>query len=431
MVAGDGDGRGKYEVVVKTIHRFALKKIVDDADHDEFLRMTGTLYQMPCVSEAGLIQSDIDYIVDKSEELGEKEKPFFRYRFNEILEKEDEVRLRHVKGDGLRVLSADIPLELETMSSIFPFQIKIARAKIHVDSHHTDEKLYRPDLLLHETDPAQQVCIFHKSSKASLGYFGKKWTKHFLEHYSKGNNVSDDTDTIIESIDRSSKYTLLSPYPEVYYELKNENKEVCQTFHVAFYVVSADFSKIFSLFLPMILVTIVAALNVWNDMQKEEGEDAANHLQISSALTLAIALVLHDACNHERLICLENLNTFFFFLGLVLASVPKSLFSVIWEQVGVILMFSTLLLPLVHLWIFFAIRYQIRTQACQSKDLFLVDDRMKSVNRKLDEYSTFQNLKDNNGNDLYTLEDGLRLCWNTENHHEAKVTDQAHKQVPV
>lgn len=422
-------GQEKEEVVVKTIHRFALKKIVDDADLDGGLRMTGTLYQMPCLSEAGLTEDEIKNM--RSQEPGEKEKQFiFDYRFNEVLQKEDEVRMRHVKGTGVSVLSANIPLELETMSSIFPFQIKIASATIHLNTHQTDDKVYRPDLLLHKTDPTQQVGIFYKSSKASLGRFGKKWTKYFLENYRKCNNGSDNTSTIIESIDRSSKYTLLSPYPEVHYELKNENKKVCQTFRLEFYVVSANFSKIFSLFLPMILVTFVAFLNVWNDMQQDAGTAADSHLQISSALTLAIAFVLTDACNHERLLCLENYNTFLFFLGLVLASVPKSLFSVTWEQVGVTMMFLSLVLPIVHFWIYFVIWYQIRAQAWRCRRQFLVDNKMKATNTKLDEYSTFQKLKEKNGNEKYTVEEGVRLCWNIENHHKAKVIDQAPEQKP-
>ncbi len=372
---------------IKTLHTFMMKKVVDDPDGG--LRVTGTFIQ----SVYGLTEDQIiSCCGGKEDDENKKEhEAFFDYRFDlsKGPQTEEFVHVRRSKPTedkdnekgkvklGVKTtLDVCIPLEIEPFLTAFPFEVSIATAQIELvsktckDTKEDTTAMLRPDLYVHKTDPRQTISI--KNNDTILKKFGRE--------IEKKNNL----DQIIDIVDKTAEYNLLSPYPEVYYE-KHPTKDFCQKFSLSFYVVKSGFHKVFSILLPMFLVSVVALMNVLNDMAriKEDdssaGEDATNHLQVSSALTLAIVFVLNDACNKDRLFNSDNVNTIAFFLGLVLASIPSSIGTIVPETLGVIFMFLALIRPLKNCYDYAAVQYKIRSQGKLSTEnvQFLKDNKYK------------------------------------------------------
>lgn len=357
-----------------------MKKIVDDPNGG--LRVTGTFIQA--------VYDLSDYQIKEAMNSG-TEKSFFDYRIDSSNVKDQDVHVRRTKkvesGEkkGVRTtLDVSIPLEIESFLSAFPFQVSIATATIDLKSRTwKNDVMLRPNLLVHKKDPRQTISI--RNNDTILSKFGQV----------KKN--SNDLDQIIDIVDKAASYNVLSPYPEVYYEYEKDN-ENCQRFCLSFYVVKSGFDKVFSILLPMVLVSIVALLNVLNDDMNKE--DATNHLQVSSALTLAIVFVLNDACNQDRLFNWDNINTVLYFLGLVLASVPKAIAnSLVPEVLGVILMFLALLTPAWHCSQYFAAQRGIRAQAkISTANNQYLKDKSYAPNEELENFVEVKAVLDANNN---------------------------------
>ena len=323
---------------------------------------------------------------------------------------------------------------MELVASAFPFEINRLDAQIELRSIVLNGERVRGDLLLHDSDPRHTICM-----GLGLGLDG------LLENYGfKVAESRSEIQTVLDSIDKTKAYSLISPYPEVCYT-NNDTKmfNYCPRFTLTFFAVNAGFQKLVAIVLPMVLVTFLAILNVMNDIwascddDSEEycaqGEEVSSHLEVTSALTLTIIFVLPQVVDSDsyrvkfKLMTREAISVMIFFLSLVLASVPRRLslnHSARTEIVGVILMaLSTFLVPLHNFYIYFGFRNNIYSKAKRSTRMnqFLLNDthrRWKGLHGlkgffTLDEF--FQQKGMIPRKNLYTVFDGYKedcsLWW--------------------
>ena len=303
-------------------------------------------------------------------------------------------------------------MEIECYLFAFPFEICIATAVIELNSNvdPKDGTKALPDLFVHRDDSRQNVCIQEKDSLADR--FGKepktllaKVGANFKKESSGGEHSLQQ---IIGMFDKANNYNVISPFPAVSY--KKTEKGNCQEFSVSFYVVETGFDKVFSVLMPMILVSIVAFMNVLNDVRSNE--TAASHLQVSSVLTLAIVFVLKDACNRNKFMNVDNINTVFYFVGLVLASVPGTIAATdIPQIVGAAMMFLALVVPICHCFDYYLASKDITSMAKQAtkNHQFLKGDNYKPDNDK-DNYVRVIEYKDTNEDKEYNASE-KSLSW--------------------
>lgn len=408
----------KNETKLRTLHPFMMKRIVDDVDVDGGVRLIGTFVQIV-----------YDITQEQQDEIIAKQDVFFGYRFNEVAAKEGDFNVRRTervatevedeKGEKTKVLGTrttievNLPLEIDSLQACFPFQVDLATVAIELSSTFFDENkaTLRADILVHKEDSRQNVSIQNKPKDGTI-----------LEQFGQLEEHTDKIEEILDKMDKTKVYNLLSPYPEVYYEYDNK-KEYCPRFTVQFYLVKPGFYKLVKTLLPMILVWFVSVLNVWNDFLQTGGDETSNHLQVTSALTLTIVFVLpevvNDDTNRDRLFTRENVNIMVFFFALILASVPKSLAgTAVIELVGVILMAMCLMLPMYHCLHFYKIQEKIRARArrATANNRFLKDDTYKNEKNlgMFGKVGDFLNDKDECNTKLYRKsEDKLRLWWKT------------------
>eukprot|EP00536_Pseudo-nitzschia_multiseries_P006304 jgi/Psemu1/65532/estExt_Genemark1.C_1320026 len=345
---------------LRTRHTFMLKKIVDDDDVDGGLRLIGTFVQIVYDLDANQVNNQI-----------QKKKAFFDYRFNEISTTDKDINVRRTESMSINengnttsasrtTLEVSILLQIRSLFPLFPFQINLATAEIELSSVFSNSTTVRSNLLLHKHDPRNIICIQNLKSN----------DERILKIFEESAQNDDLTDKILDSMDKTKVYNVLSPYPEVSFEY-DRNKQYCSRFILHFYVENPGFHKLVSILLPMILVTFVATMNVWNDMKREDGDIAANHLQVTSTLTLTIVFVLPQIVNRvnhrDKLLTKDNVNIMVFFVALILASIPKNLAKTgIPELVGVILMGLSLLLPAYHYMLYSGKRRKIKAKAQRS-----------------------------------------------------------------
>ena len=411
----------KKEKKLRTLHPFMLKRIVDDADVDGGVRLIGTFVQIVY----DLDKEKQDEIIDKQDAA------FFGYRFNEISAKEGDVHVRRterVKSEGedaegnkttvlgtRTTIEVNLPLEIDSLKACFPFQIDLATVSIELSSMFCDKTktTLRADILVHKEDSRQNISIQNKPKDETI-----------LEQFGQLEKHTDKIEEILDKMDKTKVYNLLSPYPEVFYEYDDSAKDYCPRFTLQFYLVKPGFYKLVSTLLPIILVWFVSVLNVWNDFAEEDGEETSNHLQVTSALTLTIVFVLpevvNDDTNRDRLFTRENVNIIFFFFALVLASVPKRLAGTAYiELVGVVLMGMSLLLPVYHCMLFYIVQGKIHAKARRATEnnRFLKDKTYKNEKNLGNFGKVGDLLKDIVKCDkkLYRKsKNKLRLWWNTE-----------------
>jgi hypothetical protein len=280
-----------------------------------------------------------------------------------------------------------IPLKVELVASAFPFEVSRLDATIELRSTLLNGERVRGDLLLHESDPRYTVCM-----GLGLGLDGllENYRFQIVESRSK-------LQAVLDSIDKTKEYALISPYPEVCYT-NNDTRRInyCTRFTLTFFAANAGFQRLVGIVLPMVLVTFLAILNVMNDIMIScdeesgddcvEGEEVTNHLQVTSALTLTIIFVLPQVVDSNsyrvkfKLMTREAISVMVFFFSLVLASVPRRMSigrSASTEVLGVILMaLSTFFVPLHNFYIYFGFRKNIYIKAKRSTRInqFLLND---------------------------------------------------------
>ncbi len=386
---------------LRTAHPFMIKKIIDDKDEEGGARLIGTFVQMVY----DLTEEQVKKTVDE-------QKAFFQYRVNEVTAPEEQVHVRRteslMEGDkpiGARsTIEVDIPLEIDSLVSCFPFQIYLATATIELSSTYSDDgkTTLRPDILVHKEEPRQNISIQNKKQDDTI--------KSQFQETPEFNEMED----ALDKMDKSKKYNLLTPWPEVFYEY-DPKKKYCPRFVVQFYLVDPGFYKLVSTLLPMILVWFVSILNVWNDFsQRPDGEETANHLQVTSALTLTIVFVLPEIVNsdtnRDKLFSRENLNIITFFVALILASVPYSLTkSIVPELVGVVVMGIALLLPVYHAGLFSGYQQKMRAKKFNK---FLKDKSYKPE-KNIENYRTLGDmLEKGDFKKQFFKANGNRLWWN-------------------
>jgi len=428
-----------------------IKKVIDDDDKEDGLILIGTFIQQVF----GLTQEQVD------------DEVCFEYRFNENSATEDELQKRRtepvvikevVNGEekvtlGTRTtFQAKIPLEIERLITEFPFNISTATATIELSSNNFgDGTTLRPDLLLHEGDCRNNVSIQNLKPSINdvmlLDATGKKGRMEACEI----------TEQVSDKIDKTKKFDFLSPYPKVFYEYENK-KDYCPRFVLSFYIVESGLQKLVSIILPILLVTFVTALNVLNDYDQyqkhfdyirsnpdgneipEKGEEPANHLQITSALTLTVVFILPeilDQKNRNNFFSEENSYVIIIFIALILASIPSYMAGIYPEMIGMGLMITSCFIPLLNLFRYSKILGKISREAHQLSKCrrFLSDAEYKPWKPKdgLNEFSTAGDfLKQNDFKifkDMYQKRDDesfskkyQRLWWNIPKSKKQKDT---------
>ena len=390
-----GKKREKPTKKYRTLHTFLLKKLVDDPDVEGGLLLIGTF-----------VQRVLDLDEETAKEYAEDEKNFFSYRFNENSASEDSVIVRRVEpevvfdvdenGDpkvdengkevilchGVRAtMQARVPLEVDVFTAAFPFTVSLATAAIELSSIFLVEKNHtaRPDFLLFEDDPRNTVAIQNKEDQYDEAEILLERLCDVSPTFGLREAIEENIEEkVLGKLDKTKSYEFLSPYPEVSF-LYDHKKEYCPRFIISFYCVKPGFQKLVAILLPMFLVFFLAILNVLNDIHYAEGEDISSHLQVSSALTLAIVFVLpqllDEKANRDKLWTKENLSIIVFFVGLVFASVPAAMSPTIFglEQIiGVVLMgLATFLLPITNCAVYFRMKNIIGKRATTKRPLLM------------------------------------------------------------
>jgi len=417
------------DVTLPTQNIFMMKKIIENPDIDGGLLLVGTF-----------VQKVFGLTKEQSEEGF-----FFQYRFNE--KTADDTTLQKRRSEPINTLDADgdisygsrttfqaiIPFDLDIPFKAFPFHIVTATVEIELSSTAEGKQTIRPDLLLHKEESRNIISI--QELKPSLNkslLFGGDF---FAELRHKRDSLEDK---ILDKIDGSKKYDFVSPYPRVYFEY-DKKKKYCPRFAATFYCYQSSWSKLINTLFPMVLVSIIAALNTWNDwdsrytdktlfylkgnstaedgltethqyLVKENsvGAEVLDHLGISSALTLAAVFILPnfmDISNRNTFYSVENMYVTLIFLCLVLSSIPGRLWegAYILQSAGVIALFLSNLIPISSLFRFKKLQGRITDEMCKlTKNMrFLSDSSYKRWNEKkdnLDQFATVDYFLSNQNN---------------------------------
>ena len=388
---------------IRVLNTFTLQRIVDSEDVEGRLEMQGSF-----------VQTALDLTKEEAEEFCNRENDtaFFSYRFDQQVAPEESVKVRRIDLEEVSEVDEDgnpkldengrniiacygcrttmkvrVPLKVELVASAFPFEVSRLDATIELRSTVLNGERVRGDLLLHESDPRHTVCM-------GLGLGLDGLLKNYGFQIAKSRSKLQ---TILDDIDKTKEYSLISPYPEVCYtNFDTRRINYCPRFKLTFFAVNAGFQRLVGIVLPMVLVTFLATLNVINDIKLscddesggdcEKGEEVTNHLQVTSALTLTIIFVLPQVVDSNsyrvkfKLMTREAISVMVFFFSLVLASVPRRISvggSASTEIVGVILMaLSTFLVPLHNFYIYFGFRNNIYNKAKRSTRInqFLLND---------------------------------------------------------
>lgn len=359
---------------LRVCNTITLKSIEDDKDKDDGLVMVTSLVQR--------VFGTPEMQINDKGEINDK-KLFFPYRFNEQSpngEMLEQRRTRAIKGSetvigSMTTFQANIPLEVEPLFSYFPFQVSVAKASIELSSvtEFGEGETFRPDFVLHTKDPRNNFNIQNLDASApdetlldGIGSCSRKMDgickpKECLVH------------KILDKIDKSQSYDFMSPHPRIYYQYDTD-KKYCPRVVVSFFVNKFSFRSFVNLILPMILVAAINSINVMNDLY--EKVDVVDHLQVSSALTLTIVFILPqivDSSNRGKVLSRGNFVVIVYFLGMLLSSIPKSIFEggaaeselyAIPELIGMALMWFSVLIPtILHSYEYASICMRLKKQA--------------------------------------------------------------------
>eukprot|EP00548_Thalassiothrix_antarctica_P018671 CAMPEP_0194194178 /NCGR_PEP_ID=MMETSP0154-20130528/75436_1 /TAXON_ID=1049557 /ORGANISM="Thalassiothrix antarctica, Strain L6-D1" /LENGTH=680 /DNA_ID=CAMNT_0038918581 /DNA_START=129 /DNA_END=2172 /DNA_ORIENTATION=+ len=419
----------KPEKTVRVKNVFMMKKLIDSPEEEDGIQLIGTFIQQ---------------VFDLTEEQYEKKDFAFGYRFNETTATEETgLQKRRTEAmattetmkDGTKkdilgartTYQAQIPLVVETLISLFPYRIVTATATVELSSLNLGEGTIRPDLFLHKKDPRHNINIQGlkpdaRNSLLSVAMGGKT--------QKKDETLAGITEQIFDKLDKMKKYDIVHPYPKVYIEYEKK-KAYAPRFVLSFYCITSGFAKIVSIILPVLLVTFITIINVFQDVKQvsngDGGEEVSNHLQVMSGMTLTAVFILPeildpsnrndlfgsfagyagmtltavfilpeiiDPSNRNNIFGQSNIYVILVFLSLILTSIPYGVFkTVVPEIVGAVMMFASFLLPLVNTFRYYRIIRRIKGESMLQSDnqshRFLGEKSYKQWNAKdgIDEYA--------------------------------------------
>jgi len=387
----------KPEKTVRVKNVFMMKKLIDSPEEEDGIQLIGTFIQQ---------------VFDLTEEQYEKKDFEFGYRFNETTATEETgLQKRRTEAmattetmkDGTKkdilgartTYQAQIPLVVETLISLFPYRIVTATATVELSSLNLGEGTIRPDLFLHKKDPRHNINIQGlkpdaRNSLLSVAMGGKT--------QKKDETLAGITEQIFDKLDKMKKYDIVHPYPKVYIEYEKK-KAYAPRFVLSFYCITSGFAKIVSIILPVLLVTFITIINVYQDVNTPLGEEVSSHLQVMSGMTLTAVFILPeilDPSNRNDLFGQSNIYVILVFLSLILTSIPKAVFKTqVPEIIGVVIMFASFVLPVVN-----TIRYYGIIRRIKGESMLLSDNQS---HRFLSEKKGFKQWNAKDGIDEYAV----------------------------
>jgi len=166
--------------------------------------------------------------------------------------------------------------------------------------------LKRPTLLLNMDDWRNNVAIQEVPKKT------------------QGLGASQIEQAVVDKLDKSIVYDLVTPYPVLQYEYDRENEHT-PSFAVTFYLVKGGMSNFVSIIMPMVLIATMNAVNVWFDYKKPL--DIENYLSSSATFALTAVVMLPTLVPKTARHHLWSMNNFYIvvvFVSLALSSIPNN-----------------------------------------------------------------------------------------------------------
>uniref|UniRef100_A0A7S4T6R9 Uncharacterized protein n=1 Tax=Ditylum brightwellii TaxID=49249 RepID=A0A7S4T6R9_9STRA len=187
-----------------------------------------------------------------------------------------------------------------------------------------------------------------------------------------------------DKMDRTKNYDFITPFPKVEY-LYNTKKDYCPKCQLTFYLIENGDSKLVAILAPMLLISILNTLNVFNN--EEGGIDNVDYIANSATFALTAVFILPNIfskANRTDLLTTNTAYVFLIFVGLSLSSFPEELVGTRGYAIaGVALLWSSFFIPLFACASFYVFTKTIRTGEIND---FINDKDFKQFNYEVDNY---------------------------------------------
>jgi len=251
------------EVPIPVMHTFLVKELDESPDGELFVK--GTFIQT---------------------QIGQTDE-HFEFRFNDASATEDNLHMRrktHIPDFGIRTTyNVVLPTKRTQIFSAFPFQIYQISCLVELSTlaviRDSGEYELRPDIRLWSQDERQLLVI-------------------------RG----------VEELNSTENYALVTGSPKVTM-LYDTKKKYCPKYEFAFYLAIPALQSFFSVYMPMLLVTIYSTVNVFND--------AGSASQLDNAVAIATVIVfvlpqLNTESKGQDTFGTDELFIVLMFIGLIL-----------------------------------------------------------------------------------------------------------------
>jgi len=341
------------EIKVPVRNFLMIKRLEDDENKEGGVRLVGTIVQY--VLHDGKIAS-----VNKID--ADKLSKYFNYRINDrSCDGDKTLTARRMEDPNPNIwrttFQAHIPLKIMVEEEYFPFKIIRATAGIELSSGADGDTRIRPNLVLANTENIRSnVNISGVDRRGNID-----------------TNVEDTLDGMV-------KYDLLTPYPEVVYKYDKE-KGYCPVYAVTFHLTVNGNEKFVRTLLPLILVSALNTLYLWNDEYNDENDvsdkqNVKDLLGFTSTLALTVVFLfenIYDPAGNKAKLP-DILYVLFIFVSLILSAIP----STAWRIVGAALFWCSFFFPISN---YLRIKWKMHKKRPQkgTNKLFVKDDDYKQL----------------------------------------------------
>mmetsp|Transcript_25290 Transcript_25290/g.32190 ORF Transcript_25290/g.32190 Transcript_25290/m.32190 type:complete len:764 (+) Transcript_25290:26-2317(+) len=302
------------------VRSFVLLKHIYD-DNDDNLTLVGTLIQ------------NVFNVNDLK--LSDDECFYFEHRFNDLIADKDyglkERNSETANNTTKTTFQMCAPLDKDADFDIFPFKVYTATLLIELSTCTRGGTRFRPNMLLASTDKRNCISVQPPYLKA--------W----------GDSDKEKVDLLKTKMDKMKDFDFVTPFPKVEYIIE-PGKQYCSKCRLTFYLVEGGDSKLVEILAPMLLISILNTLNVFNN----EAFDTLNVEYIANSATFALTAVfilpnIFTKSNRPALFTSNNGYILLLFVGLALSSFPTEMFNTRAIGItGVAIFWLSFVIPIVH-----------------------------------------------------------------------------------
>lgn len=286
---------GKVEDVRVNVHNFFLMKhIINDGDG---LIAVGTFVQHVFAGTDELTNEEIEFAYRFNDETADE---FVKHRRTEKHETSLGTMYRHT-------YQVKAPLEVSVELDWFPFRVVSANLLVELSTctANGNKTRLRPNLIVHKRSKQNMFCVQKEQ-------FLNKEDSSILEQTK-------------DKMDRVEGFEFITPFPKISY-LYDPNKKYCPKFMVKFLMVEDGMKKLVEIVCPMILMAGMITIHVLNPEEQEIVDYLANSATFALSGMVLMPTMIGTA-RRQQFFTFNNAFMIFIFAGLLLTSVPKSLFG--------------------------------------------------------------------------------------------------------